>query len=252
MFVLFFVFGRLFVFNWSTFPLAASERKFLNTWTWQPYLKKLNWIRRLVLCDWNCVVTFHQRSCLIPYPIDGKVSRHQFLPHHFPGLLRVWGWTKKLLIVQSNYKFTNLFLAIQCVVLSLHTIFFLKAPAKDWNKVKQVFFRMWFTRRVLNLRTIIQRMSQDGIQLQGQVHCLNRTREKHWFIMKRDFIAKKTVCEKMVRSWNELLCADRKSNYLEETEINSNCFSIVVDSRHFAELWRKGRAKAGLWPNIYL
>ena len=91
MFVLFFVFGRLFVFNWSTFPLAASERKFLNTWTWQPYLKKLNWIRRLVLCDWNCVVTFHQRSCLIPYPIDGKVSRHQFLPHHFPGLLRVWG-----------------------------------------------------------------------------------------------------------------------------------------------------------------
>ena len=130
MFVLFFVFGRLFVFNWSTFPLAASERKFLNTWTWQPYLKKLNWIRRLVLCDWNCVVTFHQRSCLIPYPIDGKVSRHQFLPHHFPGLLRVWGWTTKLLIVQSNYKFTNLFLAIQCVVLSLHTIFFLESTCE--------------------------------------------------------------------------------------------------------------------------
>ena len=101
----------------------------------------LTTLRRLVLCDWNCVVTFHQRSCLIPYPIDGKVSRHQFLPHHFPGLLRVWGWTTKLLIVQSNYKFTNLFLAIQCVVLSLHTIFFfLKAPEKDWNKVKQSFF----------------------------------------------------------------------------------------------------------------
>ena len=44
MFVLFFVYGRLFVFNWSTFPLAESERKFLNTWTWQPYLKKLNGI----------------------------------------------------------------------------------------------------------------------------------------------------------------------------------------------------------------
>ena len=101
----------------------------------------LTTLRRLVLCDWNCVVTFHQRSCLIPYPIDGKVSRHQFLPHHFPGLLRVWGWTTELLIVQSNYRFTNLVLAIQCVVLSLHTIFFfLKAPAKDWNKVKQSFF----------------------------------------------------------------------------------------------------------------
>ena len=86
----------------------------------------LTTLRRLVLC----VVTFHQRSCLIPYPIDGKVSRHQFLPHHFPGLLRVWGWTTKLLIVQSNYKFTNLFLAIQCVVLSLNTIFFLESTCE--------------------------------------------------------------------------------------------------------------------------
>ena len=145
MFVLFFVFGRLFVFNWSTFPLAASERKFLNTWTWQPYLKKLNWITEecwqsqslwLKLCSY-----FSSEVMFDTHPIDGKVSRHQFLPHHFPGLLRVWGWTTKLLIVQSNYKFTNLFLAIQCVVLSLHTtFFFLKAPAKDWNKVKQIFF----------------------------------------------------------------------------------------------------------------
>ena len=212
----------------------------------------LTTLRRLVLCDWNCVVTFHQRSCLIPYPIDGKVYRHHFLPHHFPDLLRVWGWTRKLLIVQSNYKFTNLFLAIQCVVLSLHTIFFSwKHLRRIGTKLNKVFFRMWFTRRVLNLGTIIQRMSQDGIRLQGQVHCLNRTREKHWFYYEARLYCK-VDCEKMVRSWNELLCADRKSSYLEETEINSNCFSIVVDSRHFAELWRKGRAKAGLWPNIYL
>ena len=58
--------------------------------------------------------------------------------------------------------------------------FFLKAPAKDWNKVKQsFFFECDLHEGVLNLGTIIQRMSQDGIQLQGQVHCLNRTREKH-------------------------------------------------------------------------
>ena len=101
----------------------------------------LTTLRRLVLCDWNCVVTFHQRSCLIPYPIDGKVSRHQFLPHHFPGLLRVWGWTTKLPIVQSNYKFTHLFLPIQCVVLSLHTIFFSwKHLRRIGVKLNKVFF----------------------------------------------------------------------------------------------------------------
>ena len=108
----------------------------------------LTTLRRLVLCDWSCIVTFHQRSCLIPYPIDGKVSRHQFLPHHFPGLLRVWGWTTKLPIVQSNYKFNHLFLPIECVVLSLHTIFFSwKHLRRIGIKLNKVFFRMWITRR---------------------------------------------------------------------------------------------------------
>ena len=49
----------------------------------------------------------------------------------------------------------------------------------------------------------------------------------------------------IVGSWNELLCADRKPGNLEETKINSNFFSIAVDSRHFAGSWVKRSSESG-------
>ena len=48
-------------------------------------------------------------------------------------------------------------------------------------------------------------------------------------------------CQKL----DELLCADRKPSNLEETKINSNFFSIAVDSRHFAGSWVKRSSESG-------
>ena len=124
--------------------------------------------------------------------------------------------------------------------------FFLKAPAKDWNKVKQSFFsNVIYTK---------------GFEF-GDNYSENVTR---WYSVARSGSLSKPYSRKTLIYYEaRLYCKvdrlrengqklKRKSSYLEETEINSNCFAIAVDSRYFAELWRKGRAKTGLWPNIYL
>ena len=86
MFVLFSVLDRLFI-KCKYFPISRQRRsaslckkKLLD------YKAMLTTLRRLIICDRNCAATFHERSCLIPYPIDGKVSLH-FLLYHIPGFL---------------------------------------------------------------------------------------------------------------------------------------------------------------------
>ena len=96
-FVLFSVFDHLFI-KCKYFSIGSGGAQVYFKKNWFDFKEMLTTLRRLDFCDWNCAVTFHERSCLIPYPIDGKVSLRVLL-HHFAGFLRVREGTKKLLIV---------------------------------------------------------------------------------------------------------------------------------------------------------
>ena len=162
-----FLFLIVCLLNANTLLLAAVECKFI-------FKKKLIGLKenaenfsKIGYLWLKLNSNFSREVILIPYPIDEKVSLH-FLLYHFPSFLRVWGGTTKLLI----FKFTKLFLAIQCVVLSLQTvrvrIFF------SWKHLRRIgvtlskdFFRMRLTRRCLNLGPITQRIPHDTTKLLG-------------------------------------------------------------------------------------
>ena len=116
----------------------------------------LTTLRRLDFCDWNCAVTFHERSCLIPYPIDGKVSLRVLLavdsrlfegelvkkwsksrtgaPHPLPQSLCIWytGLQRLLLVllVFLSCFSLNLFvlLLFSCLCTGMLRMFFLYFP----------------------------------------------------------------------------------------------------------------------------
>ena len=72
--------------------------------------------------------------------------------------------------------------------------FFLKASVKDWNKVKQSFFRMWFTRR--------------GFEF-GDNYTENVTR---WYSVVRSGALSKAYSRKNIDlSWSETLLQSRPS-----------------------------------------
>ena len=72
-FVLFSVFDHLFI-KCKYFSIGSGGAQVYFKKNWFDFKEMLTTLRRLDFCDWNCAVTFHERSCLIPYPIDGKVS----------------------------------------------------------------------------------------------------------------------------------------------------------------------------------
>ena len=85
MFVMFSVLDRLFI-KCKYFPISSSGGAQVYVKKKLDYKAKLTTLRRLIICDRNCAATFHERSCLIPYPIDEKVSLH-FILYHIPGFL---------------------------------------------------------------------------------------------------------------------------------------------------------------------
>ena len=72
-FVLFSVFDHLFI-KCKYFSIGSGGAQVYFKKNWFDFKEMLTTLRRLDFCDWNCAVTFHERSCLIPYPFDGKVS----------------------------------------------------------------------------------------------------------------------------------------------------------------------------------
>ena len=85
MFAMFSVLDRLFI-KCKYFPIRSSGGVQVYVKKILDYKAMLTTLRRLIICDRNCAATFHERSCLIPYPIDGKLFLH-FLLYYIPGFL---------------------------------------------------------------------------------------------------------------------------------------------------------------------
>ena len=110
---------------------------------------------------------------------------------------------------------------VLCLEAGSAHFFFLKSHAKDWNKVKQIFFfacdlheGFWIWGQLI---TRYYSVLRSGALSRPYSRTALMYYEARLFC-KVDYLWQ------IFRSWNELLCADRKPGNLEETKINSSFF----------------------------